>query len=64
MMSLIKGDVIEEINENVNNKFHILDRRVDHLYQQLGKLESTESKNTETTAQNVNLNEKEIIMLT
>ena len=57
---MIKGDMIEEIYENVNNEFHIQDRLVGRLYQQLGKLGSTESKNIETTAQNVNLNEKEI----
>ena len=36
MMTAIKGDIIEEISENVNKKFDIVDRHVDHLFQQLG----------------------------
>ena len=45
MMTAIKGDIIEEISENVNKKFDIVDRHVDHLFQQLGN----ESKDTVPT---------------
>ena len=39
VMSLLKEEIIEEINENVNSKFDIVNKRVDKLFQQLGKLE-------------------------
>ena len=40
MMSFIKGDIVQEINENVSNKFDILDKRVDHIHQRLGELKN------------------------
>ena len=54
--SNIKEEVIQEINENVNNKCGIIDKRVDHLHQKLGNLEdeiseqssSKKARNAET----------------
>ena len=37
MMSLVKGDIVEEVKEHVTNKFDIIDKRVDHIHQRLGK---------------------------
>ena len=34
-MDLIKRDIVEEINENINNKFKIMDDRLDKLFQKI-----------------------------
>ena len=56
MMSLLKEEMVEEINQNVTNKFEIIDNRVDHLFQTLNrnnirdgkKLKEVENKPKET----------------
>ena len=45
MMSAIKGDIIEDNNDNVNGKFGIVEERVDHLFQRLGRMEKTDQTN-------------------
>ena len=42
--STIKDEVIEQICEKVDNKFEIVDKRVDHIFQQLGNLEKCDEE--------------------
>ena len=48
IMEVVKGDITEEINENVNSKFEIVDKRVDHLFQQLVKQDYSSNKSDVT----------------
>ena len=41
MMAIVKDNIVEEVNENVSNKNHIVDTRMDHLFQRLNKLNAT-----------------------
>jgi hypothetical protein len=38
MMNLVKGDIVEEVNAHVSNKFEIIDKRVDRIHQRLGEV--------------------------
>ena len=55
-MDLIKKDIIEEVNENVNNKFRILDMRLDRLFQKLPNDPPKENTEKEVSTKN---NQKE-----
>ena len=48
MMKAIKGDIIEEISENIKKKFDIMNRHVDHLFQQLGNEKNLSIKSKDT----------------
>ena len=37
MMSLVRGDIVEEIKEHVSKKFEIIDKRVDKIHQRIGE---------------------------
>ena len=47
MYSFIKDEGIEKLCENVDNKFAIIDKRVDDIFQQLGNLAETYEKKKE-----------------
>ena len=40
-MSCIRGNIVEEINENVTSKFDIVDKRVNHLFQTISRGEES-----------------------
>ena len=63
-MELIKRDIIDEVNENVNNKFEILDRRLDRLFQKIPNNPPIEDTNDENHIGQdaVNINEKNAIL--
>ena len=49
MMSVIRGDIVEEVTDHVTSKFDILDRRVDRIHERLGEINLKETNIKEPT---------------